>query len=46
MAKLLTDSAMIERVFDHIDNKTTDAGEENWQEPTGNYLSTGMLGSP
>jgi phenylpropionate dioxygenase-like ring-hydroxylating dioxygenase large terminal subunit len=43
MTGLLTDSAMIERVFDHIDNKTTDTGDDGWREPTSNYLSNERL---
>ncbi len=39
MTALLSDADMIERVFDHIDNKTTELGEESWQEPTDNYRS-------
>ncbi len=40
MAGLLTDEAIFERVFDHIDNKTTDVGDEVWREPVENYRST------
>lgn len=36
---LLSDQAVIERVFDHIDNGSTDLGEEVWREPTENYRS-------
>lgn len=39
MAGLLSDSAMIERVLDHIDNKTTDVCDEGWREPIDNYRS-------
>jgi len=39
MASLLTDAQVIERVFDHIDHKTTDLGDDGWQEPVGNYTS-------
>ncbi|MCZ6656681.1 MAG: aromatic ring-hydroxylating dioxygenase subunit alpha, partial [Gammaproteobacteria bacterium] len=39
MSGLLSDADMIERVLDHIDNKTTDVGDEDWQEPTDNYRS-------
>ncbi len=39
MTALLSDADMIERVFDHIDNKTTDVGDESWREPTDNYRS-------
>ena len=40
MAGLLSDAAIIERVLDHIDNKTTDVGDEGWREPIHNYRST------
>ena len=40
MAGLLSDAAIIERVLDHIDNKSTDVGDEDWQEPIDNYRST------
>jgi phenylpropionate dioxygenase-like ring-hydroxylating dioxygenase large terminal subunit len=39
MASLLDDNAVIERVFEHIDNKTTDEGTESWLEPVENYRS-------
>lgn len=39
MTKLLSDAQVIERVFHHIDNKTTDRGDEVWREPTENYRS-------
>lgn len=39
MTGLLSDAAIIERVLDHMDNKTTDVGEESWREPTDNYRS-------
>ena len=35
---LLDDDQIIERVFSHIDNKTTDLGEEVWKEPVNNYI--------
>ena len=40
MGALLSDAAVIERVLDHIDNKTTDVGDDSWREPTDNYRST------
>lgn len=43
MSALLSDAAVIERVFEHIDNGTTDEGEDTWQEPTGNYDSLERL---
>ena len=39
MATLLDDRAIAARVLAHIDNKTTDAGEQVWREPVDNYLS-------
>ena len=35
---LLNDEEIIERVFKHIDNKTTDLGSKVWREPVKNYL--------
>ena len=35
---LMDDSQIIERVFSHIDNKTTDLGNQVWKEPVKNYL--------
>ena len=40
MSGLLNDAAIIERVLDHIDNKTTDVGDQGWREPIDNYRST------
>ncbi len=39
MAALLSDSQVVERVLEHIDNKTTDMGEQTWREPVANYRS-------
>ncbi len=36
---LLNDDQIIERVFSHLDNKTTDLGDVVWKEPVQNYLS-------
>lgn len=36
---LKTDAEVIEQVFSHIDNGTTDTGDCGWQEPTSNYTS-------
>ncbi len=36
---LLDDRQVIERIFDHIDNGTTDLGETIWREPVENYHS-------
>jgi len=37
--QLLSDTALIQRVFDHVDAKTTDLGESVWREPVDNYRS-------
>ena len=37
--RLLSDQAVFERVFNHIDNNTTDLGETVWREPAENYYS-------
>jgi len=39
MSQLLSDAEIIERVFHHVDNQSTDRGEEVWQEPVESYLS-------
>ena len=36
---LLNDQQAIEKIFDHIDNNTTDLGDETWKEPVENYFS-------
>ena len=36
---LLNDQQAIKRIFDHIDNNTTDLGDETWKEPVENYFS-------
>jgi phenylpropionate dioxygenase-like ring-hydroxylating dioxygenase large terminal subunit len=36
---LLSESSILARIFDHIDNKTTDLGDTVWKEPVANYLS-------
>ena len=35
---LLNEQKIIERIFNHIDNKTTDLGDTVWKEPVTNYL--------
>ncbi len=35
---VLSDAEVIERIFAHIDNGTTDTGEDIWHEPTSNYM--------
>jgi choline monooxygenase len=39
MQSLKSDAEVIQSVFDHIDNNTTDLGDDGWLEPTENYLS-------
>jgi len=39
MNNLLHDDQLIERILDHIDNKTTDMGTEVWREPMASYSS-------
>ena len=39
MNTLLNDQQIIERILNHIDNKTTDLGDTVWQEPVSTYLS-------
>jgi len=36
---MLSDTQVIARIFNHIDNKTTDLGESDWYEPVQNYSS-------
>jgi nitrite reductase/ring-hydroxylating ferredoxin subunit len=42
-AALMSDQDIIARIFDHIDNKTTDVGQSSWKEPTKNYQSAERL---
>lgn len=37
--KLMSDEAVIGRILNHIENKTTDLGTRSWQEPTKHYSS-------
>lgn len=39
MGNLLNDLDLIDRIFSHIDGKSTDAGGEVWREPVENYTS-------
>ena len=39
MAGLMSDAAVVERVFEHIDHDTTDVGDQLWREPVENYRS-------
>jgi phenylpropionate dioxygenase-like ring-hydroxylating dioxygenase large terminal subunit len=36
---LLAEPDLIDRIFQHIDHKTTDLGEREWQEPVEHYYS-------
>ena len=40
---LMPDGALIDRIFEHIDKKSTDQGTHSWKEPTANYLSVDRL---
>ena len=40
---LLADTDIAARIFEHIDNKTTDLAERSWNEPVANYLSPARL---
>jgi phenylpropionate dioxygenase-like ring-hydroxylating dioxygenase large terminal subunit len=39
MKNFMSDSDVVARVLDHIAHKTTDRGDEVWQEPVDNYRS-------
>ena len=39
MDGLRDDAAVIQRIFDHIDNETTDVSETTWREPVEHYRS-------
>lgn len=39
MSALLNDAELVERIFAHIDGKSTDKGTTVWREPAGNYSS-------
>jgi phenylpropionate dioxygenase-like ring-hydroxylating dioxygenase large terminal subunit len=39
MTTLLDDAAVVRRIFDHIDHRTTDVGEGVWREPVEHYRS-------
>ena len=43
MGALLSDQEVIERIFNHIDNGTTDLGDADWQEPIEHYSSVERL---
>lgn len=40
---LLGDAQVVLRIFDHIDNKTTDLGDTVWSEPVANYIAQDRL---
>ncbi len=40
---LMPEEAIIDRIFEHIDNRSTDQGTVSWKEPTANYLSAHRL---
>ena len=40
---LLSDTEVVQRIFDHIDNATTDKGNKTWKEPVDNYRSKERL---
>ena len=37
MSELLSDNEVVNRVFEHINYKTTDLGDGMWREPVRNY---------
>jgi phenylpropionate dioxygenase-like ring-hydroxylating dioxygenase large terminal subunit len=39
MTLILNDADVIDRIFSHIDSKTTDVGDRVWREPVENYHS-------
>jgi hypothetical protein len=41
--QLLSDTEVVQRIFDHIDNGTTDKGNQSWKEPVDNYRSKARL---
>lgn len=43
LTELKSDEDVIARIFDHIDNGTTDRGQCSWKEPTENYKSADRL---
>ncbi|TMA79742.1 MAG: Rieske 2Fe-2S domain-containing protein [Deltaproteobacteria bacterium] len=36
---LKDDATVVQRIFDHIDHRTTDVSDETWREPVANYTS-------
>ena len=43
MSALLNDAELVERIFAHIDGKSTDKGTSVWREPAVNYSSPGRF---
>ncbi|MEZ5652554.1 MAG: aromatic ring-hydroxylating dioxygenase subunit alpha [Burkholderiaceae bacterium] len=43
MTKPMSDEAVMQRVFAHVDAKSTDLGDEVWREPVHNYRSPGRF---
>jgi phenylpropionate dioxygenase-like ring-hydroxylating dioxygenase large terminal subunit len=43
MSRLLDAPSLVARLFDHIDNETTDLAETVWREPVANYRSQSRL---
>ena len=41
--QLLNDMEVVQRIFEHIDNSTTDKGTKSWKEPVDNYRSKERL---
>mgnify|MGYP003631740985 FL=1 len=41
--QLLSDMQVVQRIFAHIDNSTTDLGKQSWKEPVDNYRSKKRL---
>ncbi|MFT6701256.1 MAG: phenylpropionate dioxygenase-like ring-hydroxylating dioxygenase large terminal subunit [Pseudomonadales bacterium] len=41
--QLLSDAEVVQRIFIHIDNGTTDKGKQTWKEPIDNYRSKERL---
>jgi len=39
MSRLADDPSVVQRIFDHIDNRSTDRGESSWREPVEHYRS-------
>jgi len=39
ISKFMSDREVVDRILNHIANKTTDRGDEVWQEPVENYRS-------